>query len=89
MMLRKPPSLHLARIRALPDGRIFQVATEGYGVMPSYAGDLSVAERWAVVAYVRALQLSQNVPAGSLPPAARAELSRTPGTPPAAPGAER
>jgi mono/diheme cytochrome c family protein len=89
MQLRPPPSLHLARIRALPDGRIFQVATEGYGVMPSYAAELSVTERWAVVAYVRALQLSQSVPAGALPAAVRAELSRAPGTPPPPPGADR
>jgi mono/diheme cytochrome c family protein len=60
MRLRKPPSLHSAAIRAYPPGRIFAVISRGYGLMPSYAGQLSVADRWAVVAYVQALQLSQD-----------------------------
>jgi mono/diheme cytochrome c family protein len=57
MAQRPPPSLH-QRVWA-EDGRYYQVVTQGFGVMPSYASALTVEERWAVVAYVRALQLSQ------------------------------
>ncbi len=53
MSLRPPPSLHDFRDR--PDGFFYQVISEGFGLMPSYAQQLSIEERWAVVAYVRAL----------------------------------
>jgi mono/diheme cytochrome c family protein len=72
MSLRPPPSLHTYANRA--PGYIFEVATHGFGLMASYAAELSVEERWAVVAYVRALQISQNVPAGELSPDARRRL---------------
>jgi len=75
MSLRKPPSLHL--YRDVPDGYLFQVATEGFGLMPGYAFELSAEERWGVVAYVRALQLSQHADAGALPPAIRQNLRGT------------
>lgn len=52
----RPPSLRGARLRAAPAGYIFTVATHGLGRMPSYAAELSTAERWAVVAYVKQLQ---------------------------------
>jgi mono/diheme cytochrome c family protein len=74
MELRRPPPFHTPVMRALPAGRYFQVATEGYGLMPSYAAELTPMERWAVVAYIRALQLSQNVRVDSLPPAVGAEI---------------
>jgi hypothetical protein len=67
MELRKPPPLTAEPVRGFPDGRIFQVASEGYGLMPSYAIELNPRERWAVVAYVRALQLSQSVSLDALP----------------------
>ncbi|HTQ06730.1 MAG TPA: cytochrome c [Polyangiaceae bacterium] len=73
MTLRPPPSLHEPRIQALPDGRLFSVVTHGYGLMPPYAWALPVNDRWAVVAYVRALELSQHVALGDLPPDARKE----------------
>jgi len=72
MSLRKPPSLHL--YRDAPDGYLFQVVSRGFGLMPSYAAELGVEERWAVVAYLRALQLSQQAPVAALPPAARSRL---------------
>jgi len=72
MSLRRPPSLHLYRDR--PDGYLYQVITEGYGLMPSYARVLSVRDRWAVVAYVRALQLSQYAKVEELPPELRERL---------------
>ena len=74
MALRRPPSLHEERIRALPPGRMYQVIRTGYGLMPPYAAQLTVEERWAIVAYVRALQLSQGVEVARLPPQMRAEL---------------
>jgi mono/diheme cytochrome c family protein len=61
MRLRPPPSLHSEAIRGYAPGRLYQVTSEGYGFMPSYREELSVRDRWAVVAYVQALQLSQNV----------------------------
>jgi hypothetical protein len=77
MDLRKPPSLVDARMRARPDGRVYQVITLGYGLMRSYAEDLvSPEERWSVVAYLRALQLSHAVPLAALPPEARQEAER-------------
>ncbi len=72
MSLRKPPSLHDYVDR--PDGYLFQVITDGFGLMPSYAGVLSVEERWAVVAYVRALQVSQRTRVAQLSPEQRARL---------------
>jgi len=58
----RPPSYHIPRLREAPVGRLFSVITEGYGSMPSYAGQIPVEDRWAIVAYVRALQLSQHFP---------------------------
>jgi len=74
MALRPPPSLHLYSNRA--PGYIFEVATKGFGMMASYAAELTVEERWAVVAYVRALQVSQSVPAAELPPDVRRQLEQ-------------
>lgn len=73
MQLVKPPSLISAKMREYPDGRFFVVITEGYGLMPSYAAELPVEDRWAVVAYVRALQLSQGARLPDLPPEAQKE----------------
>ena len=83
MALRPPPSLH--RYTAKPAGYIYEVATKGFGMMASYAAELTVEERWAVVAYIRALQLSQGTPAAELPPAVRTQLEALPtsGAPPA------
>jgi len=67
----KPASFHDPNVRAFPVGKLFQVATFGYGLMPSFAYALTVEERWAVVAYVRALQLSQSARLADLPPALR------------------
>ena len=72
MSLRPPPSLHL--FRDLPDGYLYQVISDGFGLMPSYASVLPVRDRWAVVAYVRALQLSQHAPLDVLPGELRRQL---------------
>ena len=78
MALHPPPSLH--RYIDKPAGYIFEVATKGFGMMASYAAELTVEERWAVVAYIRALQLSQNTPAAELPGDVRQRLESLPAT---------
>jgi mono/diheme cytochrome c family protein len=55
-----PPSLHEQRLRAAPVGHFFDVVTNGYGVMYSYASRIAPEDRWAIAAYIRALQLSQH-----------------------------
>lgn len=82
MSLRPPPSLHKYTDR--PSGYFFEVMTKGFGMMASYAAELTIEERWAVVAYVRALQLSQSTPATALPPAIRQRLEAEPASPPPA-----
>jgi mono/diheme cytochrome c family protein len=72
MSLRKPPSLHA--YRDVADGYLFDVITHGFGLMPSYANELGVEDRWAVVGYVRALQLSQGAGLEQVPEAERAKL---------------
>jgi len=57
---RHPPSFHTDKIRQLSNGFIFDVITKGFGAMQDYAAQISPRDRWAIVAYVRALQLSQN-----------------------------
>jgi mono/diheme cytochrome c family protein len=54
-----PPSYHLDRLRQAPDRHFYDVMTNGYGIMRSYADRVSPEDRWAIVAYIRALQLSQ------------------------------
>lgn len=63
----RPPSFHEDRLRQIPDGHVFDVVTRGFGQMPSYAKQVSVEDRWAIVAYVRALQLSQDADLAALP----------------------
>jgi hypothetical protein len=53
-------NFHTPRLEAAPLGHFFNVMTNGYGAMPDYAAQLTPADRWAVVAYIKALQLSQN-----------------------------
>ena len=55
-----PPSYHIARLRAAPDRHFYDVMTNGYGVMYSYADRVTPEDRWAIVAYIRALQRSQD-----------------------------
>ena len=62
----KPPSFHDQRLRDMPVGRFYEVITRGFGGMPDYAEQIAADDRWAVIAYVRALQLSQNLPADQL-----------------------
>lgn len=74
MALMPPPSFHSEKLRTKPDGYIYTVAGEGYGAMPPFAWRLTPKERWAVVAYIRALQFSQSVPLAEAPADVRAKL---------------
>ncbi len=58
----QPPSYHIDRLRAAPVGHFFRVITEGYGSMPDYKQQVPPRDRWAIAAYIRALQLSQHFP---------------------------
>ncbi|HOJ74324.1 MAG TPA: cytochrome c [Phycisphaerae bacterium] len=62
----RPPSYHLDRLRAAPVGHFYQVMTNGWGAMYSYAERVTPEDRWRIIAYIRALQLSQHVPADQL-----------------------
>jgi mono/diheme cytochrome c family protein len=64
-----PPSYHTERLRTLSDGHIFDVISHGYGAMYSYATRVPVVDRWAIVAYIRALQFSQHAPRSAVPAA--------------------
>jgi hypothetical protein len=63
---KRPPSFHIGRLRGEPVGHFFDVMSHGFGAMPSYGKRISPEDRWAITAYVRALQLSQFAPADSL-----------------------
>jgi mono/diheme cytochrome c family protein len=65
---RAPPSLHVDRLREAPVGHYFDVITNGFGAMPDYAAQVGVDDRWAIIAYIRALQLSQHATLGDVPP---------------------
>ncbi len=73
-----PPTYHSDRLRAMPVGYFFTVATEGKGPMPPYRDLLTPEDRWAVAAYVRALQLSQHAPLDTLSSEDRAQLEGLP-----------
>ncbi len=73
--VRIPANLHSDRIRQAPPGYIFQVISKGYGAMGDYADQIpSPTDRWAIVAYLRALELSQSATLDQVPAADRAKL---------------
>jgi mono/diheme cytochrome c family protein len=57
---KHPPTYHQERLRKAPLGYFFDVMTNGFGAMPDYSSQIPVEDRWRIVAYIRALQLSQN-----------------------------
>ncbi|MEO7191862.1 MAG: cytochrome c [Vicinamibacterales bacterium] len=71
---RQPPSYHVDRLRQAPAGYFFDVMTNGFGAMPDYRGQITPDDRWRIVAYVRALQLSHQGTTADVPPAERARL---------------
>jgi mono/diheme cytochrome c family protein len=72
----RPPSYHIDRLRAAPLGHFFDVMTNGYGAMPRYDAQVSTDDRWAIAAYIRALQLSHNATLDDVPPDKRAQLQQ-------------
>jgi hypothetical protein len=77
MVTRKyppPPTFHLDRLRELPDGYFFNVITNGVRNMPSYRHQIPADDRWAIVAYLRALQRSHNATLDDVPEEKRATL---------------
>ena len=73
-----PPSYHTDRLRRARVGHFFDVITHGFGAMPAYADQVPVTDRWAIIAYIRALQLSQYASVDQLPPEGRAQLESQP-----------
>jgi mono/diheme cytochrome c family protein len=70
----QPPSLHIPRLRDAPSSYLVDVMTHGHGVMYSYADRVRPADRWAIAAYIRALQLSQDAPEAGLSREDKAKL---------------
>ena len=70
-----PPSFHLDRIRVFPNGYYYDVITNGIRNMPSYKAQIPFNDRWAIVAYVRALQRSQNATLKDVPEDIRSEIN--------------
>jgi len=71
---RRPPTFHQDRLRESPVGHFFDVITNGFGAMPDYATQIRAEDRWAIVAYVRALQLSEHATVADVPAAERGKL---------------
>ncbi len=74
---QSPPSYHIDRLRQAPAGHFFDVMTNGFGAMPSYGAQVPVMDRWAIAAYIRALQFSQNAPLDAAPQQERQKLQAT------------
>lgn len=71
---RRPPSFHQDRLRDAPVGHFFDVITNGFGAMPDYATQIKAEDRWAIIAYIRALQLSEHATVADVPAADRGAL---------------
>jgi mono/diheme cytochrome c family protein len=72
---RRPPSYHEDRLRQAPVGYLFDVITNGFGAMPDYAAQISTEDRWKIIAYIRALQLSQQGTVADVPPDKRDKIA--------------
>jgi len=73
---RHPPSYHIDRLRQIPVGHFYDVITNGLGAMQDYAAQIEPADRWAIAAYIRALQLSQQATIDDVPAEARGQLAQ-------------
>ena len=69
-----PPNVHTEQLRNLPNGKMFDVITNGYGAMYPYGDRVTPEDRWAIIAYIRALQLSQNATINDVPADQRANI---------------
>ena len=77
--MRYPANLHTDRLRQVPPGYLYEVITNGYGGMGEYRDQvIAASDRWAIVAYIRALQLSRNAKLSDVPPAAMSQLGVNP-----------
>lgn len=72
--MKHPPSFHIDRLRQSPNGYFYDVITNGFGAMYGYSALIPPRDRWAVIAYVRALQLSRNAKAAELPESMRSKI---------------
>jgi mono/diheme cytochrome c family protein len=72
--MKHPPSYHQERLRQVPNGYLYDVVTNGFGAMYGYSAQIPPRDRWAIIAYLRALQLSRNAPVAELPPDLRQKL---------------
>jgi mono/diheme cytochrome c family protein len=79
---KQAASYHTQRLIDAPVGHFFDVMTNGFGQMPSYASRVEPDDRWRIAAYIRVLQLSQDAPVEAVPAAERGDLDRNPPTPP-------
>ncbi len=82
---KRPPSYHIERLQKAPLGYFYDVISNGYGIMGDYSAQIPPPDRWSIVAYIRALQLSQNatkadVPAGETVPSAAPRFRGDPGS---------
>ena len=75
--MKHPPSFHQDRLRQAPNGYFFDNITNGFGAMYGYSAQIPPRDRWAIVAYLRALQLSRNARVADLPTELREELNRS------------
>ena len=73
--MKHPPSYHQERLRNEPNGYLYDVITNGFGAMYGYSAQIPARDRWAIVAYLRALQLSRNAPVSELPAELREKLA--------------
>jgi Cytochrome C oxidase, cbb3-type, subunit III len=72
--MKRPPSYHIDRLRQSPNGYYFDVIANGFGSMYGYSAQIPPKDRWAIIAYIRALELSRNVKVGELPESLRAKI---------------
>lgn len=75
--MKHPPSYHIERLRQAPNGYFYDVISNGFGVMYSYSERIAPRDRWAIIAYVRALQLSRNVKVSDLPESLREKVAKS------------
>jgi len=86
--MKHPPSFHQDRLRQAPNGYFFDNITNGFGAMYGYSAQIPPRDRWAIIAYVRALQLSRNAKAVDLPAELREKLNQN-AAPAAKPGGDK
>jgi hypothetical protein len=75
--LKRPPSYHIDRLRQVPIGYFYDVITNGFGAMQDYSAQVAPRDRWAIAAYIRVLQFSQQASINDVPPETRQELNST------------